>query len=154
VIASATGGAATAAGMSAAQANGVDGYFVDLMLRPATSGGTETATADQRAEVTRILAQGLASGAVPDADRTYLSGLVAARTGLAPAEAAARVDQVLQAVDTARAEAKQAAETARKVGLTTTLLTVVALLVGAFIASVAAAFAGSLRDEDVPAIKG
>ena len=80
-------------------------------------------------------------------DRAYLEQLVAARTGLAPADAKARVDAVLKRADEAAAQAKRAAETARKTGATVALVGALSLMIGAFIASAGAALGGRLRDD-------
>ena len=85
-------------------------------------------------------------------DRAYLEKLVAARTGLSPAEATARVDAVLKRADEAAQQAKQAAETARKAGVTFALVGALSLFIGAFIASAAAALGGRLRDDNEGAL--
>lgn len=53
-----------------------------------------------------------ASGEVSAADRTYLSQLVAARTGLSETDAQARVDGMLASVNDAKVKAQEAADTA------------------------------------------
>ena len=85
-------------------------------------------------------------------DRAYLEKLVAARTGLSPADATARVDAVLKRADEAAQQAKQAAETARKGGVTFALVGALSLFIGAFIASAAAALGGRLRDDNEGAL--
>jgi hypothetical protein len=145
-------GAAQGAAQGATQsASGSDadpsGYFVDLMFRPTPGSTAQTDGAAVRSEVTRILIQDAASGEFPAADKAYLAQLVASRTGISEADATQRVDDVLAQIEAAKTKAKEAAETARKAGLTTALLTVVSLLIGAFIAAVAAAYAGQLRDD-------
>src|SRR5690606_34770695 len=104
-----------------------------------------------RSEVTRILIQDAAADEFPAADKAYLAQLVASRTGIPQADAETRVNEVLTQIEAAKTTAKEAADTARKAGLTTSLLTVVSLLIGAFIASVAAAYAGQLRDDETAA---
>jgi hypothetical protein len=81
------------------------------------------------------------------ADRSYLGQLVSARTELPAADAQQRVDDVLAQIDQAKAKAKETADKARKAGITTTLLMVLSLIVGAFVASAAAALGGRRRDE-------
>jgi len=150
-------GAAQGAAQGATQsATGSDadptGYFVDLMFRPTPGtpapAGAQDDGAAVRSEVTRILIQDTAAGEFPAADKAYLAQLVANRTGIPQAEAETRVNEVLAQIEAAKTKVKEAADTARKAGLTTALLTVVSLLVGAFIASVAAAYAGTLRDDE------
>jgi hypothetical protein len=129
-------------------------YFVDLMFRPPAELSSTTGPVaasqnetDARTEASRILIMSLASGSVPAADRSYLAQLVSARTGRTAADAGQRVDDVITQIDQAKAKAKGAADKARKAGITTSLLTALSLVIGAFVASVAAAFGGRLRDE-------
>jgi hypothetical protein len=129
-------------------------YFVDLMFRmptasPATSSQIAAIQngAELRTEASRILVVSTASGAVSAPDRSYLAQLVSARTGLPAANAQQRVDDVLAQIDQAKAKAKETADKVRKAGITTSLLMVLSLIIGAFIASAAAALGGHLRDE-------
>jgi hypothetical protein len=98
-------------------------------------------------EASRILIVSAASGAVSAADRSYLAQLVSARTGRAAADAQQRVDDVIAQIDQAKAKAMETADKARKAGITASLLMVLSLIIGAFIASAAAALGGRLRDE-------
>jgi len=151
--------AATAAGTAAGQ-SGADpmAYLVDTLLRPGSASPSlpaaspETANGGFRAEAGLILATGAASGEWPDADKAYLAQSIAARTGLTPEEATARVDDVIARIETTKTEAKEAADIARKSAMTTAILASLALAIGAFIASVSAALAGQWRDEDVPTV--
>jgi len=108
--------------------------------------------AGQRVEIGKIFATGLSTGSLAADDRVYLGQLVAKRTGLTQAEAEARVDAVYgraaKAAADAKAAAQQAAETARKAGAHTALWMFVALLLGAFVASLAATFGGRQRDHE------
>ena len=148
------------AAVTAVGESGADpmGYMVDTLLRPATTAATlppaspETANGGFRAEASLILATGAARGEWPDADKAYLAQTVAARTGLTPEEATARVDQVIANIEAAKTEAKEAADIARKSAMTTAILASLALAIGAFIAAVSAALAGQWRDEDVPTV--
>jgi hypothetical protein len=72
-------------------------------------------------------------------DQAYLTRLVAARTGLSPADAEQRVSQVLQ-------DARQSEETARRAASRLLLWIFVTLLTGAFTASFAATIGGRQRD--------
>ena len=92
------------------------------------------------------------SGQMEADDRAYLEKLLAARTGLTPEDAKARVDAVLKRAEEAAQQAQQAAETARKTGATFALVGALSLLIGAFIASAAAALGGRLRDENEGAL--
>ncbi|WP_337268428.1 hypothetical protein [Oryzifoliimicrobium ureilyticus] len=152
-VGSATSTASMAATQTAASStsgeNSSTSYFTDALLRP------EQASAQARsddgaatAEVSRILIHGAASGGVPDADKTYIAGIVSARTGLNEADARARVDNVLNQINDAKQKAQQAADAARKVAATTAIIGAISLLVGAFISSVAAALGGKQRDDE------
>ena len=159
-VAAAGAGAAGAKAGEGSSANPLD-YFSDMLLRAApapAAAGTPAVTdpgvtvADQRVEIGKIFATGLSTGSLSADDRVYLGQLVAKRTGLTQAEAEARVDAVYgraaKAAADAKAAAQQAAETARKVGAHTALWMFVALLLGAFVASLAATFGGRQRDHE------
>lgn len=127
-------------------------YFVDSLFRPSdparlSAPGTE-GDAAAVAQASRILVASAAEGQVSDEDKTYLSQLVAARTGLSEADAKARVDATLAKIDDAKVKAKQVADTARKAGATFALLAALSLVIGAFIASAAAAMGGKQRDDE------
>ncbi|PMZ70379.1 hypothetical protein [Pseudomonas sp. FW305-70] len=147
------GGAASAAtqavGTAAGNTQGDEyGYFVDSLFRD----DRPVAVSDDaaRGTVTRIFVRSLNRGELAAEDRTYLAQLVAQRTNLTQADAERRVDEVYartrQAVADAKLAAQQAADTAAKVAAWTTLWMFVALLAGAFFASLAATFGGRRRD--------
>ena len=159
-VAAAGAGAAGAKAGEGSSANPLD-YFSDMLLRAApapAAAGTPAVTdpgvtvADQRVEIGKLFATGLSTGSLSADDRVYLGQLVAKRTGLTQAEAEARVDAVYgraaKAAADAKAAAQQAAETARKAGAHTALWMFVALLLGAFVASLAATFGGRQRDHE------
>ncbi|MEP7031232.1 MAG: hypothetical protein ABI830_09890 [Pseudolabrys sp.] len=115
---------------------------------PALSGGQIAAPAQRnagpvnRGEISRILSPALRKGGtVSDADRGYLAGVVAARTGIPPAEAEQRVTQVIT-------QAKATADAARKSIATFSLWLVASMLAGALAASFAAIEGGSLRNRE------
>ncbi len=118
-------------------------YEVDRLLRGPTPGPHDAA---QRDEVARILARGLADEGALAADRAYLAQLVTAQTGIAGAEAEQRVQDTLTRLQQARDKAKQTADDLRKGGMLLALYSFFAMLVGAFVASVAAALGGRHRD--------
>lgn len=122
-----------------AQSNSVAPYDVDALFRATSGDVNSSAAVEGRGEATRILARGLTTGSVPDADRTYLASLVAARTGISQADAQKRVDDVV-------ARAREESEAARKAAATTSLLTALAMMIGAFVACAAAALGGHERD--------
>lgn len=99
-------------------------------------------------QASRILVASAASGEVSAADRTYLSQLVAARTGLSETDAQARVDAMLASVYDAKVKAQEVADTARKASATFALVAALSLVIGAFIASAAATLGGKQRDDD------
>lgn len=142
VRAAATGGA----GGAQAATSGVSGYAVDGLFR---SDHVDASSSDQdvAAQATRILANGVRTGDVPPADRSYLSQLVAAKTGLSPADAQKRVDDTIAGTKEAQTEVQQAADAARKATATFAIFTGLSLLIGAFVAMAAAAYGGNVRDE-------
>jgi hypothetical protein len=144
-VASVAAGAAQ--GASAGPGN-VSGYSVDMLFRGSSTerGAGASSDAQTRAEATRILVTSLGDGGLSDADRAYLAQTVAAHTGLSPADAQQRVDAVVSQVKAAEVKARQAADAARKVAATTSIFTALAMLIGAFIACVAAALGGRERD--------
>ena len=153
-VAAAGAGAAGARAGEGGGANPLD-YFSDMLLRAAPAAGTGEAggtVADQRVEIGKIFATSLSTGSLAADDRAYLGQVVASRTGLTQAEAEARVDAVYaraaKAAADAKAKAQQAADTARKAGAHTALWMFVALLLGAFVASLAATFGGRQRDHE------
>jgi len=138
-----------AAGAAAANTDSDQyGYFVDSLFRD----DRPVAVSDDaaRGTVTRIFAQSLANGQLSAEDRTYLAQLVSQRTNLSQADAERRVDEIYantqKAIADAKLKAQQAADTAAKVAAYTSLWMFVALLAGAFFASLAATFGGRRRD--------
>jgi hypothetical protein len=140
-------------------------YFIDSLFRRGATTGTSTAPAGSSvmqggavgqatlvplAEVSRIFMTTIHTEALPAQDVRYVGLLVAQRTGLSQQEAEQRV------VDTyARAQARlrdaqttlvQAADTARKASAYAALWLFIALLSGAFLASLAATVGGRQRD--------
>jgi hypothetical protein len=133
-------GAAQAAGNPRTAAPG--SYDLDVLFRGSTPEANAAGPgpgADPRPEAMRILANGLANGGIPPADRSYLSSLVAARTGISQADAEQRVDSFVE-------RSKAAADSARKTASATAIFTAISMLIGAFIACVAAALGGQRRD--------
>jgi hypothetical protein len=136
---SALGSGARLAGGAARSVQAVSPYDADLLLRR-TSPETGANGADPHGEVLQILVKDAATGKMPPEDHDYLVHVVAARTGLTQDEAQKRVDQVT-------AEIKDAADKARKSAAAFSLFGAFSMLIGAFIASVAAAIGGRQRDE-------
>ena len=141
VASSAARGLAQSAGASPRDPSG---YLLDALFRPSQPNSQESSP-DAKAEAARILAISVTSG-VSKADHDYLAQLVAARTGLSPGDAGTRVDQVIAKEKQAADQAKQAANAARKAASSLAIYTFFAMLIGAFIACVAAAIGGRQRD--------
>lgn len=147
-VASTVTNAASNVADEAGEAVDDNAYFVDQLFRlPAgTIAAPATTGTDYRAEAARIFAQSAVSGSTSDADRTYLIQLVSANTGLSTEEATTRVDQVDAAIENARTQALEVAETARKTAVIAAFLTAASLLVSAVGAYWAAMKGGNHRD--------
>ncbi len=147
-VSSAVGTATRAAGtaVSGSAQAAARAYDVDMLYRGEKP---ELAASDQQPqmETTRILARGMANGGVSDADKAYLVDQVAARTGLSHDDAQKRVDDVIAQEKAAETKAREVADVARKSASAVSIFTALSMLIGAFIASAAAAYGGSLRDE-------
>src|SRR5438477_552662 len=86
--------AASAIQATGAQASDPTGYFVDTLMRSNQPAAPAANANDQRAEVARILANTVSTGQLSGDDRTYLAGIVSARTGMSQDDAQKRVDEV------------------------------------------------------------
>jgi hypothetical protein len=155
------GSAATSVGMAQPNDSGPMGYFIDSLFRrdaaavaaTASANGsdaTERASGKDSAEVSRIFMNVSRFEPLPAEDIRYVGQVVAQRTGLSQADAEKRVADVY-----AKAQAKlrdaemavrDATDKARKASAYSALWLFVSLLVGAFIASLAATFGGRQRD--------
>lgn len=141
------------------------GYFIDTLFRKdlmvVTSSATfiegalsvrttELSTANITPEVTRIFKHALQTGSLAQEDRRYVGQMLAQRTGLAQQDAEKRVDNTytrLQAKSLAEeTNAKDLADTARKASVYASLWLFISLLIGAFVASLAAIYGGRMRD--------
>jgi hypothetical protein len=159
----ALGTAAAGAAGASSQSSSID-YFTDTLLRtnpqaPSAAGGaaaggvssggaSATAAApDDRAmhaQVGRIITTAVATNGLASDDRTYLAQIVSARTGMSQDDAQKRVDDV---INRAKADAAQAADTARKAGAYFSFWTFMSLLFGAACAALGGMLGGELRDE-------
>jgi hypothetical protein len=72
---------------------------------------------------------------------------VATRTGISDADAEKRVDDMIAGEKGAAAKARQVADTARKSAAAFAIFAALSMVIGAFIASAAAAYGGTMRDE-------
>jgi hypothetical protein len=116
-------------------------YFTDELLRTTTPAPAQD-DASVREEIGLIFANGLREGGLPPADKSYLAQLVAQRTGISEPDAEKRVDDVF-------AQDRQAADKVRKSIAHAMYWTFLALLIGAFSASLAATIGGKQRDRVV-----
>ena len=113
-------------------------YFVESLFR------TDHPNIDRddsplRTEARLILANSLRQENILPQDKSYLSKLVAARTGLDPSQVDRRVNDTVTAY-------RQAVDAARKAVAHSLYWLFVALLIGAFCASYAATIGGKQRD--------
>ena len=132
---------------------GATSYYTDALFR--SDHTTADSANSSRAELGRILSEGIRKGDLPAQDRAYAAQVVAAQTGLSQADADKRVGDVYAQAKAAAAEAeataRDAADAARRAAAKTSLWLFVALLTGAFCASLAATFDGRQRDRVVAA---
>jgi hypothetical protein len=147
----AAGGAAVAGSKEAAKSDSSKepmGYFVDSLFRKdvnaaagagtpgnaVTSGEAAQAAAASSTEVTRIFANGIATGVLPPEDVRYVGQIVAQRTGLSQQEAEKRVvatfSQMQEKLRAAETAAKEAADKARKASAYAALWLFLSLLIG------------------------
>lgn len=161
----AMGGAVSGNGGSVGE-GGPLAYFTDSLFRrdsnaPAVGGSSPDAaqpasTADRAAtpvpsaEVIRIFANSIRTGDLPPEDVRYLGEAVAQRTGQSQQDAERRVtDTYAKAQATLRdaeTTARDAADEARKASAYAAMWIFVSLLIGAFVASLAATWGGRRRD--------
>jgi hypothetical protein len=143
------GGAAVAA--APALSDESSSYFIDSLLRnPANTARGEGPDDNARKELTIVLFRNLLDGDLNAEDRQYAAQVVAEYTGISQAEAENRVTRTLerarQAATDAKNKALEAVETARKAAAHSALWMFVAMLIGAFIASLLATIGGRQRD--------
>jgi hypothetical protein len=134
------GGAASATSSNPTAASALD-YYSDELLRAAPGAqGPRLLDDNMRREVVVILRKSAVDHAdLSSGDRSYLTQLVSARTGMSQADADRRVADVTNDI-------KSAADSARKSAAALSLWLALSMLVGAFSASLAAIEGGQLRD--------
>jgi len=114
-------------------------YVVDTLFRSDKADAAANPQAST-AEASRILATGLLPGGdVSNDDKTYLAHVVAVRTGITQEEAQQRVNNAIT-------KERQAADTARKATRNIAVCIGFSMLIGAFVAGVAAKIGGHHRD--------
>ena len=124
-------------------------YYADMLLRT-DENLTESNADPLQNEVNKIFLADISTGKLSAEDRIYLAKIVSKRTGLNQAEALNRVDGVyanlLNKLEATKEATKVAADKARKAAANSALWMFVALLIGAFVASLSATFGGRKRD--------
>ncbi|MGE0500505.1 MAG: hypothetical protein AB7I79_02485 [Rhizobiaceae bacterium] len=139
-------GAATAA---AAVADEIDPneLAIDRFLRGDGAAAAEPVPDAVRGEVGRILLSGVGDAEISGPDRAYLASVVAARTGTDQAAAEQRVNELIAEADRLEAEARAAAERARKIGMVAAFIAAASLFVSAVGAYFGATLGGNHRDK-------
>jgi hypothetical protein len=161
--------AAAAAGSEMAKSDSVSGpmgYFVDSMFRKdrnaaaaasartrsgASSGGAaEQVITASSSEIARIFMNTIRTETLPAEDVRYVGQVVAQRTGLTQQDAEKRVSDTYARMQAklrdAETAARDAADKARKASAYAALWLFISLLIGAFVASLAATYGGRQRD--------
>jgi hypothetical protein len=142
-VSSAASGVAQAGVTAAASGQSSAGeYEIDSLFRSSE----DAVQPEVRTEAMRILVKGVSAGEVPAADQQYLAELVATRTGISQAEAQQRVNTAIEQLKAAEVKTRELADAARKATSAAAICTALSMLIGAFIASVAAALGGRERD--------
>jgi hypothetical protein len=160
----AMGGVAASSRMAQGGEGGPMGYFIDSLFRRDSSTAPITGTAGSltgmdtiertsgkdSAEVSRIFMNVSRSEPLPPEDVRYVGQIVAQRSGLSQQDAEKRVTDVYAKarvkVRDAEVAAREASDKARKASAYSALWLFVSLLIGAFVASLAATFGGRRRD--------
>ena len=163
----ATTAAAAGSGLARSETDtGPLGYFIDSLFRAdrnaaaadaplgerglKSAGVREQTNAASAPEVARIFVNTLRTGTLPAEDVRYAGQVVAQRTGLTQQDAEKRVlDTYAHAqakLRDAETAAKDAADKARKTSAYAALWLFISLLLGAFVASLAATYGGRRRD--------
>lgn len=154
------GGAVSAT--ASVESDDSNAYFIDSLFRKAPTGevpkpsilpgfgnfnNANTAPASTQ-EVRRIFTKGLHDKSLAPNDVSYVAQLITQRTGISQMEAEKRVNDTFKAIQDAELAVKNAADKARKATAYITLWAFIALLIGAFTASLAATWGGRCRDTD------
>ncbi|WP_425258766.1 hypothetical protein ACPOLB_24980 [Rubrivivax sp. RP6-9] len=160
----AVGGAAVASRAAPVADGGAMDYFVDVLFRreaaaapgtgaadvPAGIETSERASAMDTAAVGRIFTNVSRADPLPPEDVSHVGQIVARRTGLSQQQAELRVADVYARAQArargAQAAAREAADKARQASAYSASWLFVSLLIGAFVASLAATLGGRRRD--------
>jgi hypothetical protein len=114
-------------------------YATDTLLRTSRP-APDSRSDDARLEIGRFLVRQAGRSEMAATDKTHLTQLVAARTGLTPGDAEKRVDETV-------AQIKAASNRARKTAVVLGFMTAATLLLGAVAAWWGATVGGKHRDE-------
>ncbi|NDF12718.1 MAG: hypothetical protein EB060_07925 [Proteobacteria bacterium] len=117
--------------------HGPHAYYINVLFR---SDNVHPIPPDVREDAAMLLARSIADKTAQPDDRDYLVHLVSVQTGLNQDESRRRVEGVIAQVQTT-------ADKSRKAMVALSISTALAMMVGAFIASVSAALGGRQRDQ-------
>ena len=124
-------------------------YYTDSLLRDENLGQTGSQEANRK-EVATIMTRSIVRGELATDDKNYLIKVIAQRAGISEAEARARIEDVTERAKAAAEEielqARETADDARKAAALFALWAFASLLIGAFVASLAATVGGRARD--------
>ncbi|HEY8856528.1 MAG TPA: hypothetical protein VIM43_04140 [Rugosibacter sp.] len=136
------------ASISRGDSLGQDGISSQRMIVGSSDGNMDRESITK--EATYIFMNAFHTGSLPVQDVSYLGQLVSQRTGLSQHDAEKRVQDIYTWLQMKRNEtetaARNAADKARKSSAYTALWLFISLLMGAFIASLAATYGGRHRD--------
>jgi len=116
-------------------------YTVAKLFGPAGEASAGATAPDARREAATIIAHDYAAGVLSGDDRALLAAMLTAR-GASASEA----DRRLNALEGSLQQGRDRAEAMRKAAAKAALFATLSLLIGAFIASVAGAIGGRIRD--------
>jgi hypothetical protein len=85
-------------------------------------------------------------GEMSQSDRAYLADLIASHAGISQKDAEQRLDAAASQLKAAAQKTRELADAARKSAAAAAIVTALSMLIGAFIACVAAALGGRERD--------
>ena len=120
-------------------------YYADALLRP-DDPSRGMSGSDAHNETRMILARSIEHGRVSEQGRPYLVKLIAQRAGVDQAVAQQRLTRISDQARQAEQQARITADAARKVAAAFSLWAFASLLIGAFVASLAATIGGRARD--------
>ena len=130
--------------------NNTDAQSADGVNQLENSSSEAFSVANRNYEVSTIFANSIGRGELPQAGVAYVGQLISERTGLSQLDAEKRVIETYSTLQTnlrkADLTAKEVADKARKASAYATLWLFISLLMGAFVASLAATWGGRNRD--------